>query len=115
MPHCVIEYSAQAADCYPVADLIEAAQLAMIGSGLFGGDDVKTRSVRYDDFVTGNGAEAFAHLTIRILSGRTQQQRIALSECVVGRLSEQFPELEEITVEIREMERESYRKVQRPR
>jgi len=108
MPHAVIEYSA---NIIP-KNIIPLVHEAMIASGLFEADNIKTRAYVANDFMVGTkGAEGrFVHLTVAILSGRTMEQRQTLSQSLIDILKASFPDADSLTVEIREMDRETYRK-----
>ncbi|MGO2354367.1 MAG: 5-carboxymethyl-2-hydroxymuconate Delta-isomerase [Marinomonas foliarum] len=108
MPHCVVEYSQNLEQEVPPADLLEAVKEACIASTLFSVEDIKLRSLPYKSFLTGGKEDAFIHVTLRVLSGRTVEQRKQLSDLVLERLT-QFP-LKDVSfsVEVCEMERDTY-------
>ena len=110
MPHCVIEYSANLEAACPPARLVEAVQRGALGSGLFEPDHVRTRAIAYTQCISGHQATHFVHVTLKILSGRDQQQKKALSECVLGELESLGLSSISLTVEVSDMDRETYAK-----
>ena len=53
---------------------------------------------------------AFIHLSVSILTGRTLEQRQGLSDTLVRLIGETVPGVDQVTVNIHEMERDTYRK-----
>ena len=75
----------------------------------------KTRIVRCDDLIIADGdpAQAMVHCDLRILSGRTQEQRTALGEAVLAALLAGVAPYDgprQISVEVGQVERDDYRK-----
>ncbi|PYF84016.1 MULTISPECIES: 5-carboxymethyl-2-hydroxymuconate Delta-isomerase [Marinomonas] len=108
MPHCIVEYSQNLEQEVPPADLLEAVKDACIASTLFSVEDIKLRSCPYKNFLTGGQEDAFVHVTLKVLSGRTVEQRKQLSHLVLEALT-QFP-LKNVSfsVEVSEMETDTY-------
>lgn len=108
MPHCIIEYSnGQDAELLCSA-VFEAAQQ----SGLFNedGSDIKVRASAFERYQTGGKRQSFIHVCLKILSGRTLEQRQALSQGVLENLAALATEVGSTSVEVVEMERASYSK-----
>jgi 5-carboxymethyl-2-hydroxymuconate isomerase len=107
MPHAIIEHSGNVTGnfCTPVHQ-------AMVASGLFDSNAIKTRSYSTNHFFVGNKMEtgSFIHVTASVLEGRTVEQRKALSASLIDTLKSHFPEVDQITIDIREMNRETYGK-----
>ncbi|BBB27999.1 5-carboxymethyl-2-hydroxymuconate Delta-isomerase [Neptunomonas japonica] len=110
MPHCIIEYSEGLEASTAPADLINAVFQGALSSGLFTEPDIKTRALCYKHYQTGSKQQEFVHVTLKILSGRTIEQRSDLSEAVLKGL--QVIELSDVslTVEVCNMEKYSYAK-----
>lgn len=110
MPHCIVEYS------QGLADVIEPAQLNMavfegaLASGLFGENDIKTRSIAYADYQTGAVKSEFIHVVIKLLQGRSMAQRASLSQRVLDSLGELELSSVSLTVQVCEIENDSYAK-----
>ncbi len=107
MPHAIIEHSKNVAGdlCGPVHDV-------MLKSGLFDSNAIKTRSYMTGQFLVGDKREtgSFIHVTASVLEGRTVEQRKQLSADLIDTLKSHFPDVDQITVDIREMLRDTYGK-----
>lgn len=110
MPHCVIEYSKPLENSIHPAKLIEAVQNGAINSGLFEPSHIRARAIAYDDFVAGYQVQNFIHVTLKILSGRDQEQKKNLSEMVLSELYKIGMGSISMTVEVKDIERETYAK-----
>ncbi|MBU2427616.1 MAG: 5-carboxymethyl-2-hydroxymuconate Delta-isomerase [Gammaproteobacteria bacterium] len=109
MPHCVIEHSANL-DSH---DVVQKVFAAAVKSELFAADgsDIKVRALSYQHYLTGNSQADFIHVTMRILSGRSPAQKAHLSQTVVDSLSGLLMAEMSISVEVVDIERESYCKI----
>ena len=110
MPHCIIEYSKDLESSFQPEKLIEAVQNGALKSGLFEPGHIRTRSIAYENFIAGYEVQSFIHVTLRILSGRNQQQKKNLSERVLGELEKVDLSSISLTVEVHDIERKSYSK-----
>lgn len=108
MPHCIIEHSSRLDSHW----LMGAVQERMLASGLFGADgrDIKVRSLAYERFTLGSGLSDFVHVTIKMLSGRSEAQKKDLAAAVMEGLRGLALADVEITVEIQDTDRGSYQK-----
>lgn len=109
MPHIVVEYSANLEKEIAASELTQKLHKTVVDSGIFSPDAVKARSVKYDDFVL-TSAKSFIHITTAILTGRSVEQRAALSGAIFKTVKENVPQAEKISSHIREMCAETYRK-----
>ena len=110
MPHIIIEYSEGVADSVSIADIVDAAHHGAMSSELFPEYDIKTRATGYHDHRTGTTRDSFVHVTVRLLDGRSDEQKAMLSEAVLGRIEPLLPTVTSVGVEIVDMHRASYRK-----
>lgn len=110
MPHCIVEYSQNLEQEVPPVELLEAVKAGCIASTLFTVEDIKLRSVPYKSFLTAGQEDAFVHVILRLLSGRTLEQRKQLSELVLASLGEFALKDVSLSVEVCEMERDTYSK-----
>ncbi len=109
MPHCIIEYAKNIENLVKPQQLLNAVFQGAAKSQLFTKDtDIKTRSIAYDHYQIGDEKNDFVHVTIKILSGRTLLQRQHLSSLVLNSLSSLNFNDTSLTVEIVDMEKESY-------
>ncbi|PKO81946.1 MAG: 5-carboxymethyl-2-hydroxymuconate isomerase [Betaproteobacteria bacterium HGW-Betaproteobacteria-13] len=109
MPHCIIEHSTD----FDSDQLVSEVFTAALNSGLFDpdGNDIKVRALSFSSYLTGPRKSPFIHVALRILSGRTPEQRSHLSSTVVAQLRALGFSNTSITAEVVEMERGSYGKV----
>ena len=108
MPHCIVEYSQNLEQEVPPMDWLEAVQDACMKSELFQPSDIKLRAFPCKHFITGGLQDAFVHVTIRILSGRSQEQKNRLAQSVLDALCCFSVKQVSLTVEILEMDSASY-------
>lgn len=120
MPHLIIEHSANLG-ALPLADLLPALNRSLTASPEIKDEtDLKTRVVAVDQFRVGNQAEArgFVHAQLRLLAGRTPDAKRSLSERIAVVLREFVPRpagvLVQLSVEIVDMDRDSYVKEKLP-
>lgn len=110
MPHFVIEYSEPAAPSTGFSEIFEALCGAAVGTGVMQREDIKLRAVPYRDFQLNDGSESFLHLTVSLLEGRTGDQKEALGIACRAVLVELCPEIDAISVDIRDMHAQAYKK-----
>lgn len=110
MPHCIIEYSSGVADCIEIDDLVAAVHQGVLSSGLFDEYDIKTRALAYTHHRTGATRDSFVHVTVRLLSGRDDAQKVDLSEKLLATIEPLLPAVVSVGVEICDMHKDSYRK-----
>ncbi len=110
MPHIIIEYSEDVADLVAMQDIVDAAHDGAMSSELFPEYDIKTRAISYREHRTGTTHDSFVHVTVRLLDGRSDDQKAILSEAVLGRIEPLLPRVASVGVEIVDMHRASYRK-----
>ncbi len=109
MPHCVIEHSSDIDGAVLIAPVFDGA----LASDLFdtSGKDIKVRAVCFEHYQTGNQQRGFIHVTLKILSGRTDHQKRKLSQSVLENLSAYAQDNCSLTVEVSDIDRTSYAKV----
>ena len=110
MPHCIIDYSQDVATEVDIDLLIEAVHLGAMDSGLFPEYDIKTRAISFVQHRTGQTTDSFVHVAVHLLSGRSDEQKIDLSEGMLARIEPLLPGVVSVGVEICDMHRASYRK-----
>ena len=109
MPHCVIEHS----DNFDGNILLALVHQGASASNLFEaeGSDIKVRSLSYSTYQTGSENITFVHVTLKILSGRNQQQKAMLSKLVLGQLKTLALSGCSLSVEVADIDKASYAKV----
>ena len=92
MPHLTLHYTANLAlDAEP---LLQRLNEALLASGHFDEEAIKSRAVALDHFRVGTDGQApraFAHARLRILPGRDETVRAALSEILSRALQAHLP------------------------
>jgi 5-carboxymethyl-2-hydroxymuconate isomerase len=120
MPHIVLEHSPNIVDTVDFPQLFRQMHSALADIGYFKIEDFKSRVLPCADYnyLVGDGEQElpFVHAELRILSGRSTEVQNAAGEAVLTLLREAFANtLHEksgiISVEVREMNRDTYRKV----
>jgi 5-carboxymethyl-2-hydroxymuconate isomerase len=116
MPHLHMEYTANLPGLNADVALIRLNN-ALVGSGQFASEfDIKSRAMKVDTFKVGTamGERGFVHVKLALLSGRSPQIKLQLSEsllAVVQDLCEWPAGVEvQVCVEILDIDRESYTK-----
>lgn len=116
MPQITVEYSAELADLFDrreFALLLHKTAAPLINSDL---DGFKTRFHPITESVIGDGApdQAMVHVELAILSGRGQEVKRELADAAAELLDRHLrpaPGLRvQLTVEVRDMDRDIYRK-----
>lgn len=113
MPHLVMEYSNSAEDRLNMQGLLEDLHQVMVDSELFSSKDVKSRAIRVHSWLVGDKGNSadFIHITVDLLSGRAMEQKRELSRRLMGILVEQASHIDSLTINVRDMEQESFQKV----
>ncbi|MDO6612336.1 5-carboxymethyl-2-hydroxymuconate Delta-isomerase [Shewanella sp. 1_MG-2023] len=109
MPHCIIEHSTEI-DGNLLVPLVHRGALT---SNLFDpeGSDIKVRAIAYSHYQTGAVDINFIHVTLKILSGRDVEQKSKLTQLVLAQLKALSIKDCSISVEVDDIDRESYAKV----
>lgn len=120
MPHIIIEHSDNIAPQPIIAIAKEIKKImAAITEGNFDPDQCKMRSMSYANYQVGNYEDraTFIHVSIKILSQRPLEIRQKLADQVYNMVYESYQKLKkhesrcDISVDIIEMQRETYRKI----
>lgn len=109
MPHCIIEHSTEISG----KTLIPLVHHGALESELFDpeGSDIKIRTIPYSNYRTGSVNINFIHVTLKILSGRCAEQKSKLSHLVLEKLQTLERSKCSISVEVVDIDRDSYAKV----
>ncbi len=121
MPHVVLEYSDNLPDRPDLRRVLLEIHEVLVATGAFARDDIKSRAVRHDTYAVADGASerGFVALEIRILEGRSAEVKAAASEGALAVLEHAFAASLArlpvgLSVEIRDMDRASYRRRRGP-
>jgi 5-carboxymethyl-2-hydroxymuconate isomerase len=121
VPHCLLEHSANLLDAPDWTGLLREVNRTLADTGLFTAADIKSRVIRHETFVIGDGApdQAFVTLNLQILGGRPDEVKAGLSEALLAVLKPAFPLTAgkmrlSLTVQISDLHRPSYRRQTSP-
>ncbi|NIE96285.1 5-carboxymethyl-2-hydroxymuconate Delta-isomerase [Acinetobacter sp. Tr-809] len=89
MPHLTANYSANLTELDPY-QLLQDMNTALIETDLFVANDIKSRAFKDDVFLIGlnETEEAYIHLKLYLLSGRTQAQKQAVGAALLRQLEQ---------------------------
>ena len=111
MPHCVIEYSSGLEKVIDMSQLMIKLQFVIVASQLFDPSAVKLRAIKYQDYMIAHDLQHFLHVSLKILSGRSQDKKILLSKQMLEVVRQLAPMTGVAsTVEIHDMDPELYQK-----
>lgn len=110
MPHLIIEFAQELAEAVQVETMLDAVHQAAAGTGLFEESHIRVRAIPVAFYRSGGKREPFVHVQCRIHTGRNEVVKKQLSEAVLSALREQGWAAKVMTVEVVEMDRESYAK-----
>lgn len=108
MPHCIVEHSSDLNSNL----FLEPVLKGCIASSVFAGkeENIKLRAVPYEHFLLNDGSERFVHVSLKILSGRTDEQKALLSQAVLAQLQTLNLSQCVISVEVEDLHLPSYAK-----
>jgi len=110
MPHLILEYSEGLEDTVPIGKLIDTVIQASIESGAVQEKDLKARALPYRHFRLADGGATFIHATVRLLAGRGPDIKLRMTSLIREQLAAIAPSVHSISVEICDMDANSYRK-----
>ena len=118
MPHVTVEYSGNIGESLDATALMQRVHELLSSYETFNRNEIKSRCYRAEKFYVANGdaSHAFVHLRLDILAGRELALKQALGPKLTELLREAFlidtkNTRVDVSVEIRDMARESYFKL----
>lgn len=111
MPHIIVEYADKQIDDAKIDSLLMAIHHAVAESGLFEIGHIKTRAYPFRAFTNAGESEPYLHVQARIKSGRDADNKKNLSDVILAAISKQALPVAVATVEIIDMDRNTYGKV----
>ncbi len=118
MPHCVLEYSANVKDSVNFQEFFSRLHELLASSGEIQHNQLKSRWHCRDNYYIGDGnvKNAYVYLQISLLTGRSLEVRKKIGAQAFELLTSQYPRSQRdlscsITLEMREMERETHFKI----
>ena len=111
VPHCIIEYAKEFESDIAPSAFIKAVHQGAVASTLFDESHIKTRTHAVEHYQVGTDDSRFIHITAHILSGRSVEQKAQLSAHILSQLQALALTAVVITVQICDIERDTYTKV----
>jgi 5-carboxymethyl-2-hydroxymuconate isomerase len=108
MPHFIIDCSENIIQQKSPDEIMQAVYGVAEATGLFAVDDIKVRLRPYQYFKLGTGKKDFIHIFGNIMEGRSAEQKANLSKKIIERLSEMFPDISILSINISEFEKATY-------
>jgi len=112
LPHIILEYADDAATEGEIVRLLHDVHDALKKTDIFHEQNIKIRAVPVTQYLVGGKKEQFVHVQLRIKPGRTQRIKKKLSQEVLSVVSAGIQVIGVITVEVVDMDAESYAKKQ---
>lgn len=110
MPHLVVDYSADHLGRDRIGRMMEQLAVVAAATGVMSAADIKVRARGFDDYLVAGQRDSFVHLAVFMLAGRTPEQKVALSVALRQTLVEHCPDIHSLSVDIRDMDPEAYKK-----
>ena len=110
MPHFVIEYSRDVEDHYDIKEIMQIAFDSGVETGVMQAIDIKVRAIPYDHYRLVNKDDSFAHTTVYLLAGRTDEQKELVALTMRKNLAEYLKTVTSISFDIRDMNTLAYKK-----
>ena len=110
MPHIIVEYPEELLDDESVDIVLLTIHQSIADSGLFKANQIKTRAYPFRGFTNAGGSDPYIHIQARIKSGRDADNKKHFGEVILSGLATLHIQASVITVEIIDMDRDSYGK-----
>jgi 5-carboxymethyl-2-hydroxymuconate isomerase len=108
MPHFVVDCSESILSTHDENAINEKIHIAAYSTGLFDESEIKVRVNPFKTYIVGNKKEDFIHVFSNIMEGRSTEQKANLSRAIVIILTEMFPEVPNIAINVRDFEKATY-------
>lgn len=110
MPHIVVEIAGVAEADLFLDRLFDCLIGAYSLSDAIVPENVKLRARTYENVRVAGSPGHFVHITVSLMRGPTKKQQSQLADLLWRAAADFFPDIEQVTIEVREMEPETYRK-----
>lgn len=110
MPHFVIEYSRDVEGRYDINKVMQIAFDSGVASGVMQAGDIKVRARPYDFYRLVNEGDSFLHVSVFLLDGRTDAQKEQVAVILRESLQAYLVGVTSVSVDIRDMNRQAYKK-----
>jgi len=111
MPHIIVEYAEDALKQFPINEILMSIHQSISDSGLFKANQIRTRAYPFVNFTNAGNTDPYIHIQARIKSGRDADNKKQLGEVILVGLKLLEIPVSVVTVEIIDMDRESYGKL----
>ena len=108
MPHFIIECSENTIQQKSPDEIMQAVYDTAEATGLFAPNDIKVRLRPYQYFKLGESKKDFIHIFGNIMEGRSIEQKANLSQKIIERMNEMFPDISILSINISEFEKATY-------
>lgn len=109
MPHFNVECSDRILSVTSPQEIMQNVHQSALSTKLFIPSEIKVRINSFENYLVGGISEpGFIHVFANIMEGRNIEQKQNLSKQIVNGLSELFPDLEVISINIRDFEKSTY-------
>ena len=108
MPHFVIDCSENILANRSQIEIIKEVHDVADATGLFDKGDIKVRMNPFKEFTVGGSKTDFIHVFGHVMEGRTTEQKANLSSVIVKKLSDLFPEVSYIAMNVSDFEKATY-------
>ncbi|MDG1997209.1 MAG: 5-carboxymethyl-2-hydroxymuconate Delta-isomerase [Emcibacteraceae bacterium] len=110
MPHCIIEYTRDLEPAVDIRSLVNAAFESIEKTELFNRSAIKSRAIPLDYFKSGLDRDDYIHITVKILPGRNAEQKKLLTQSVMDGISAIVGGTKSLSVEVVDLDGDSYNK-----
>lgn len=108
MPHFIIDCSVNILKLKEPETIIKEVYDVAKSTELFNPHEIKVRIHTYEYYNTGNTKDDFIHVFANIMEGRTNTQKSDLLKKIVRKLTNLFPDVPVISMNIRDFEKATY-------
>jgi 5-carboxymethyl-2-hydroxymuconate isomerase len=110
MPHFVVDCSRDILtdSTFTVSTILQEVHTVAEETQLFDKQDIKVRLQPFEEYLVGGGQTNFIHVFANIMEGRTTEQKANLSKQMVSKLTEMFPNVPFIAMNVRDFEKATY-------
>jgi len=108
VPHFVVDCSKEVLLINSEVEILTQLHTVANESGLFEENDIKIRVNPFTTYLVGNQKQEFIHVFSHIMQGRTTEQKAKLSNSIVTKLSEMFPQVSNIAMNVSDFEKATY-------
>lgn len=108
MPHCIIDCPASLAERVGEQLMLATVHDTLDAFGVFKPGDIKVRLNGFTHYRCGETQDDFVHVALYLFSGRSAEQRRQLASATVAALVALLPEVEALSMDVREMPRDTF-------